>query len=191
MLFRSYDVSSIVGQAPYVLSVNTLAPHKNLITLLRAYRIIKDQIDENLVLVGLRGHNAEQIAAYVRDNGLSDRVLLTGYISEEELQGLYVKAGLFVTTSLYEGFGMSPVEAIGSCTPTISTRATSLPEVTQELAHYYEPATDEQALAATMREVLLLRESIEGLAWKAQKVRDMYAPKTIACEYWNYFQTFS
>ena len=141
-------------QQPYILSVSSIAKHKNMLTLVRAFARLNDQIPHQLVIVGCRGNGMEEIAAYLKERKLENRICFTDYVKDSNVEWLYRHAALYVTTSLYEGFGMTPVEAMGRGIPTISSRSASLPEVTMEKAVYYEPAEDDACLAERMREVL-------------------------------------
>lgn len=139
---------------PYILSVSSIQKHKNMITLIRAFERIYTKVPHQLVIVGCKGNGMDRINKYLKEKNISDRILFTDYIKSEELDWLYTNCSLYVTTSLYEGFGMTPIEAMGRGKPTISSKSTSLPEVTRNKAHYYEPAEDDLALSKVMLEVL-------------------------------------
>ncbi|MDR1769695.1 MAG: glycosyltransferase family 4 protein [Hungatella sp.] len=140
---------------PYILSVSSIQKHKNMITLVKAFERICHKFPYQLVIVGCKGNGMELIRKYLKENKLSDRIIFTDYIKSEEIDWLYTNASLYVTTSLYEGFGMTPIEAMGRGIPTISSRSTSLPEVTLNQAVYYEPAEDDKVLADVMSDVLI------------------------------------
>jgi len=139
---------------PYVLSVSSIQKHKNMITLVRAFERIHTKIPHQLVIVGCKGNGMEKIQEYLQEKNISDRIIFTDYIKSEELDWLYENCSLYVTTSLYEGFGMTPIEAMGRGKPTISTKSASLPEVTRNKAFYYEPAEDDLVLSEVMLEVI-------------------------------------
>lgn len=139
---------------PYILSVSSIQKHKNMITLVRAFERIHAKIPHQLVIVGCKGNGMEKIQEYLKEKNISDRILFTDYIKSEELDWLYENCSLYVTTSLYEGFGMTPIEAMGRGKPTISSKSTSLPEVTRNKAFYYEPAEDDRVLSELMLEVI-------------------------------------
>lgn len=141
-------------QEPYILSVSSIQRHKNMITLVKAFKRIYNDTPHQLVIVGCKGNGMVPIRDYLKENNLSDRILFTDYIKSEEIDWLYSNASLYVTTSLYEGFGMTPIEAMGRGIPTISSRSTSLPEVTLNQAIYYDPADDDHILAEKILEVL-------------------------------------
>src|SRR5690606_13070144 len=113
------------GTRPKVLSVSAHWPHKNIATLLRAFRRLQDRTGDDgpeLVLVGqlapnlVSNRNATDLEAVVEQLGLRN-VRVTGHIDDEALGEEYRSASLFVFPSLFEGFGMPPVEALGMGVP--------------------------------------------------------------------------
>jgi glycosyltransferase involved in cell wall biosynthesis len=120
----------IPSNARYFLSVCTLEPRKNLRHLISAFNQSMSQLDEStyLLLVGTKGWKIEGL---LRDIALSssNRVLTTGYVRDEDLAPLYTDAIAFVYPSLYEGFGLPPLEAMQCGTPVITSNNSSLPEV--------------------------------------------------------------
>ena len=139
---------------PFILSVSSVQKHKNMITLVKAFDRISDRVPHQLVIVGCKGNGMDSIREYLKSRHLDSRVLFTDYIEDSQISWLYGHADLYVTTSLYEGFGMTPVEAMGRGIKTICSTATSLPEVTMKAANYYEPAEDDEILAETIETVL-------------------------------------
>ncbi len=142
-------------EGPFILTVNALVAHKNVITLLKAFNLIKDRIPHRLVLVGKpTPHFHEVLQPYIEANGLQDRVMHIEFAPDDLLYSLYSKTKLFVTTSLQEGFGFTPIEAALCGARVLSTEESALKESTMGLVDYYSPATDEQALAARIMELL-------------------------------------
>lgn len=138
---------------PFVLSVGTLEPRKNLPTLLRAFARIAGEVPHDLVLAGPEGWMTDEIHDTRRRLNLGDRLRFTGYVEAEVLPAWYSAADLFVYPSLYEGFGLPPLEAMACGTPVITSDVSSLPEVVGDAA-LTVPPTDETALAAAMHRVL-------------------------------------
>jgi glycosyltransferase involved in cell wall biosynthesis len=139
-------------EPPYILSVGTLEPRKNLSTLLAAYATL-ERSAPRLVLAGARGWHAQSLAAQVQAPALRERVVLPGYVPDDLLPDLYAGAECFVYPSLYEGFGLPPLEALACGTPVITSTTSSLPEVVGDAALLVEPTrTDE--LAAALRRIL-------------------------------------
>lgn len=171
---------------PFILSVGTLEPRKNLPTLLRAFAKIKDDIDHELVLVGPEGWLTGELKSTLDELSLGDRVRLTGFVSDEELGGWYSAADLFAYPSWYEGFGLPSVEAMSCGAPVLASNTSSFPEVVGDAAVLIPP-TDVDLWADSMRN--LLRDSArrhdlrtkgfaraETFSWRrtAQETYDIY-----------------
>jgi len=141
---------------PYLLHVGTIEPRKNLVRLLRAYALLKKEqkTPHQLVLAGGRGWEAEGIYRLAEE---LPGVILTGYISPEEKNALYQNAEAFVFPSLYEGFGIPPLEAMASGCSVVCSNAASLPEVVGEAARLVDPL-DEADIAQGIWDVLSDRE---------------------------------
>ncbi len=127
--------------APYLLYVGTIEPRKNIARLLLAFDQLKQEtgMPHQLVLAGGNGWNNEEI--YRMADGLSSKesVRFIGYISGAEKNTLYQQAQAFVFPSLYEGFGIPPLEAMYFGCPVICAKAASLPEVVGEAGEYVDP----------------------------------------------------
>jgi glycosyltransferase involved in cell wall biosynthesis len=146
---------------PYILSVAAHYPHKNLAVLIEALSIVRRSLDVRLVLVGqlpaaLLGvkDRSRDPGQLVRELGLTDHVEITGYIDDRALGRYYRNARLFAYPSLYEGFGMPVVEAMGLGLPTVTTRCASLPEVTLGAATYVDNPTSAQDWASVLLAIL-------------------------------------
>jgi glycosyltransferase involved in cell wall biosynthesis/SAM-dependent methyltransferase len=122
-----------IPDAPYILAVSTLEPRKNLEHVIRCFaKVVQQQgiKDLNLVLVGAKGWEYEKIFQEIANFGLSkDRIIITGYVADEDLAALYSGAMVFIYPSLYEGFGLPPLEAMQCGIPVITSNNSSLPEV--------------------------------------------------------------
>jgi glycosyltransferase involved in cell wall biosynthesis len=142
---------------PYVLSVGNVKPHKNLTALMSAMRRIVDKIPQDLVIVGKREGFItmdEEVAGHAEL--LGDRVTFTGRIEETLLKQYYIHADCLVFPSLYEGFGLPPVEAMACGCPALVSNAASLPEVCGDAALYFDPHSPDD-LAAKL--VMLIEDS--------------------------------
>jgi glycosyltransferase involved in cell wall biosynthesis len=179
---------------PFVLSVASHYSHKNLATLLRAFALLASRIPHDLVLVGQRRqailgvrHQGTDLAALIVELGLTERVRLTGHLDDLSVGDHYLHADAFVFPSLFEGFGMPTVEALGFGVPVITTRCGSLPEVTHGLAQYVDDPLSEEELAERLLTVLAspkaFAPSPESIRW----LRDRYSPQRIAREYLGHF----
>jgi glycosyltransferase involved in cell wall biosynthesis len=139
----------------YVLSVCSLERNKNVPRLLQAFAQALDQSDEpwRLVLVGRPGGGAGELGGLIQQLGLAGSVVVTGFVPEEDLPALYGAADLFAFVSLYEGFGLPPLEAMACGTPVLASSAASLPEVVGDagvLVDPYEVGEMAQGLAHLM-----------------------------------------
>ena len=146
-----------IPDAPYFLSLGTLEPRKNLAHLVRCFfRLIDQQrLEEvNLVLVGPVGWKAEETFSTIGGRSdLSHRIVRTGFVEDQDLPAIYSGALGYVFPSLYEGFGLPILEAMGCGTPVITSSAGSLPEVAGDAAIVIPP-TDADALSDAMLTVL-------------------------------------
>jgi len=114
----------------YVLGVGTIEPRKNLSILIEAFLKVKlKNKDLSLVLVGKKGWLYKDLFDSIKKERLEDSIIFTGYISNEELNCVYSGAECFVYPSIYEGFGLPPLEAMNCGTPVIVSNTSSLPEV--------------------------------------------------------------
>lgn len=138
----------------FILYVGTLEPRKNLTTLLEAFALLQRRIPSIPLLIGGgKGWMYEPIFARLDQLQLRDRVKFVGYIPEEELPLWYAAATVFVFPSIYEGFGMPPLEAMACGTPVITSNTSSLPEVVGDAGLMVNP-TDTQALAEAIYQLL-------------------------------------
>jgi glycosyltransferase involved in cell wall biosynthesis len=140
----------------FILFVGTLEPRKNVVGLVEAYaRLPKDR--PPLLLVGGKGWLYDEIFARVEALGLSEEIRFAGYVPVDALPWWYNAAEIFVYPSLYEGFGLPPLEAMACGTAVISSRASSLPEVVGQAGLLVDPA-EPDALAQAMEHVLTDKE---------------------------------
>ena len=142
-----------IPEGPYVLSLSTLEPRKNITQTIRsfAHLVEEEKIkDLSLVLVGTKGWNFnpifEEIAA---TPGIRDRIVVTGYADDNDLASLYSGAMMFVYPSFYEGFGLPPLEAMQCGVPVITSNTSSLPEVVGSAGIMVSPE-DGDALSQAM-----------------------------------------
>jgi glycosyltransferase involved in cell wall biosynthesis len=136
----------------FLLFVGTLEPRKNVTRLVEAYARLP-QTCPQLVLVGGKGWFYEEVLRRVEELGLGSRVHLAGYVPAEDLPYWYNAAEVLVYPSLYEGFGLPPLEAMACGTPVISSTSSSLPEVAGDAGLLVDPV-DVDALASAMERVL-------------------------------------
>lgn len=140
----------------FLLAVGSLQPRKNLVRLIRAYAGLRGETSGSapqLVIVGRKLWLADEIFAEVRRQAWGQDVILTGYVADEDLPKLYRAASAFVYPSLFEGFGLPPVEAMACGTPVVTSDVSSLPEVVGEAALLIDPR-DERALADALLRIV-------------------------------------
>ena len=160
---------------PYLLYVNALLSYKNLITLVKAYSLLKSQIQHKLVVVGKETEYwLREVLPWIKREGIEDRVIRLQDISEEYLATLYRNASLFITTSLKEGFGYTPIEAAMCGCPVISTKCEALGDTTRDLLYYYNPPTDETDLSEQILNVLQNPPPQEHLKSISEEYKKIY-----------------
>jgi glycosyltransferase involved in cell wall biosynthesis len=142
----------------FVFFIGTITYRKNLIVLVKAFaRIAGEFPDVHLVLAGNNGLGADIIKATVRDAGLESRIHFPGYIPREDALALMAMAEAFVFPSVYEGFGMPPLEAMAQGTPVVACRGGAIPEIVGDAALLSDP-NDIEGLATNLRAVLTDKE---------------------------------
>lgn len=171
------------GKRKGIVCINVNYPHKNFITTLKAYNKIKDIINEPLIVTSFFD-NAECLQ-YIKEQQLEPYIKFTGYLEEEELRDIVGSARLYVSSSLFEGFGMTPVEAIIQGVPCVIYKGTAAYESSQGLATYFENGTDEDELAAKILEELQKPLDFDELEYKSKALREIFDYKNIAQQYWN------
>ena len=154
----------------YILFVSTIEPRKNLPGLLQAYRRLIDQYkrDELLVLAGANGWLWEEVYETVNRLNLDERVIFLGRIPSQDLLYLYNAARVLVHPSFYEGFGLTPLEAMTCGTPVIVSNTSAIPEVVSDAALMIDPH-DIDGLTVAMWRVLTEKELREDLICKGLK----------------------
>ena len=138
-------------QRPYVLAVGNLQPRKNLTRLLYAFAELVESRghDIDLVVVGPKRFRAGEIVETARP--ISDRVHFTGYVNDRQLAACYKASVAFVFPSLYEGFGIPPLEAMAHGVPVASSNAGGIPEVCGDAAIMFDPLSVEAIIDAVHR----------------------------------------
>jgi len=172
---RSYSADMVASvltkyqiNKPYILFVGNIKPHKNLITLIKAFDSVKDEVyPVSLVIVGQRDGfitKDNEVGHYLKTHpALRKHISFTDVVPHQDLPILYQQANLFVFPSLYEGFGYPPLEALAAGTNVLCSNAGPMPEVCGDRVTYFNPA-DVQSLA------LLIRESLSETTGKTSLV---------------------
>jgi glycosyltransferase involved in cell wall biosynthesis len=139
----------------FVLYVGNVKPHKNVERLIEAFHLVRNRgLDHlKLVIIGDEISKYTALRRAVHRHQLHQYVRFLGYLPEETLAVMYRLAGVFVFPSLYEGFGLPPLEAMASGTPVVTSNVSSLPEVTGDAAVLVDPY-DSSAIADGVYKVL-------------------------------------
>jgi glycosyltransferase involved in cell wall biosynthesis len=173
----------------FVLYAGNVKPHKNLARLIESFDLVRKRgLDQlKLVLIGDDISRYSALRRAVHKHQLHKYVRFLGYLPEETLAVMYRLAGVFVFPSLYEGFGLPPLEAMASGTPVVTSNLSSLPEVAGDaavLVDPYDPNAIADGIYRVLTDVALRRElRRKGLARAAQfsweqsvrRVREIYS----------------
>lgn len=141
---------------PFVLTVGNVQPRKNYQKLVEAFALMIERdpsLTHVLVVAGREANSQSQLAATIAKEGLIERVILTGYVSDEMLVQLYKCASAFVFPSFYEGFGLCLIEAMAAGTPVLTSDTSCLQEVAGGAARYFDPS-DPASIAEALSQVL-------------------------------------
>ena len=126
--------------SPFILYVSTIEPRKNLIALVDATRALRAHgYPHRLVIAGRKGWLYQGVFDHVRKTGMENEVDFLGFVPEEDLPALYSACAAFVFPSLYEGFGLPPLEAMACGAPVVCSNTASLPEVVGDAAILVNP----------------------------------------------------
>ncbi len=168
---------------PYIFALGNIHPRKNLFRLLQAYRRLGEVMPErpDMVWGGLERWDSHELVERAQQAG----VVMTGFVASEDLPAFYRQAEMLVYPSLYEGFGLPPVEAMACGTPVVTSNTTALPEAVGNAAVKVDP-TSVDAITDAMQRILLdedLRrrsiargfDQVQPLTWNATAKRLMAA----------------
>ena len=170
-----------------ILCVSAAYRHKNLDTLVRAFaEVRKQRPDSHLVVVGqppeqlIGARRRESLSTLVEHFGLATHVTLLGYVTDAELGALYRRASVVAVPSLFEGFGLPTVEALGLGVPVVSTRCGALEEVSLGLARYVDDPMSATEIAGALTDVLGSGALASPSAADVERVRARYDPRAVA-----------
>lgn len=172
--FAPSDMTCLAGldlppdEVPVILTAGKISPRKNVQGVIRAVKQVQDKIDHHLVLVGGAGWETEAVLKELDDGILARRVHLLDYVTDAQLRALYRRASLYIHPSLYEGFGLTVLEAMASSVPVITSNTSSLPEVAGDAGLLVDPASDAEIaqaiLAICTDDALRDAKAAQGLA---------------------------
>ncbi|MEW6696504.1 MAG: glycosyltransferase family 4 protein [Bacillota bacterium] len=146
----------------FILFVGSLEPRKNVRNLIKAYSLLKKDLrrKHKLVIAGGRGWLNSDIKDIIEELKIVEDMIFTGYVSDQDLKGLYSLADIFVYPSFYEGFGLPVLEAMTCGTPVITSNVSCLPEIAGNGAVFVNPQDVEEISLAINR--LLEDNSLRG-----------------------------
>jgi alpha-1,3-rhamnosyl/mannosyltransferase len=184
---RSHDDEGILRKhgligARYVLGIGRQVPNKNFRSLIGA--IARLPSDVKLVLAGGEGTETEMLLSIIAANGLTDRVIMTGFISRDELRTLMHHAAVFAFPSLNEGFGIPVLEAFAAGVPVVCSDVPSLKEVAGDAAIMVDFNTLGGAIETILNDVAVRASLIE----RGKARADRFNWDVAALEYLNVFQ---
>ncbi|WP_082220656.1 glycosyltransferase family 4 protein [Haloferax gibbonsii] len=178
------DASSVPLDLPdnYLLYVGAMNPRKNISRLIDAYRKSRNKIDQKLVLIG---PNNKLVYKNMDTSNFSDEIVTPGFIPKEQLKFAYENADVFIYPSLYEGFGMPPLEAMACGTPVISSNRSSLPEILNGYSTLVDPTNVHDIASAivdvatsdiTSQDQAKLKSHAEQYSWEnaADRMYDIF-----------------
>jgi len=161
-----------------ILNIGTLEPRKNVVTLIKAFKKLQERglKDYVLVIAGERGWLYKKIFEEIKSSGMEQSIRLLGVVGDEELPLLYNCADLFVYPSIYEGFGLPPLEAMACGVPIITSNTSSLPEVVGNAGIMVDP-NDIGSLSDEMYRVLKDKELMHRMVRDGIKRSKMFTWK--------------
>ncbi len=175
---------------PYVLYVGKHHPYKNVKTLVHAFNVHHEvYAGHQLVIAGKKDSRREALYREACSLQAGDLIVFTDFVSEDDLFELYRHARVFVFPSLYEGFGLPPLEAMACGVPVITSNAASLPEVVGDAAIQVEPL-DVQGMANAMQAVLTDKSLWEDLKHKGLKRAQHFSWDTAAQQLLAIYERF-
>lgn len=173
---------------PYILSVGTIEPRKNLTGLLESFALLKSKkiFQGKLVVAGMQGWKLERIGEYIKELGVASDVVFTGFVSDTQLRQLYNMAEVFVFPSFYEGFGFPILEAFCCGVPVVTSSTSSCGEIAADAALKVDPK-DIQGIAHAIAQVLSDRQLKENLRQAGLKRSQEFSFLKTAQETWKVY----
>jgi glycosyltransferase involved in cell wall biosynthesis len=162
---------------PYLFFVGAWRPHKNIVGLLQAYNILKtaNLFDGQLLIGGQEDPRYQDIRKTINsfEKHIQENIITPGFIAEDDLPFLYQGSSAYIIPSFLEGFGLNGLEAMASQTPVICSKTGSLPEIYQDAAVYFNPASTDE-MAEKINQTLKDSALIERLISSGQKILEKY-----------------
>lgn len=166
---------------PFILYIGGFSPRKNVISLIKAFHKIYKHLPEeySLVIVGSNTEQGKQMNDLITSLDLNDKIKFTGFVQEDQLPLFYNGCQVFVYPSLYEGFGLPPLEAMSCGAPVITSLITSIPEVVGDAGILINPY-DQKELEDALEFLLNEEEKRNELSSKGLERASLFNWKTTA-----------
>lgn len=166
-----------VEKGEYYYTLSQLIPHKNLVTLVSVMeRVCREhaKLPQKLLISGVSGFQSDKLKELIREKHLEQAICLTGFVENSEKFSLLKNCRAFLFPSVFEGFGMPPVEAMLLGTPVITTRCTCIPEVTQNMAHYVEDPYRVEDWIAQMKKNPSGENTLDASVYDKERISRQY-----------------
>ena len=186
---KSFKNEQIKAKEDYICAVNLQFHHKNIITLIKAFELIKDKIKCKLILIGSVPDRVHYLLDYVNKHKLNEWVKFTGFIEDNEMKDIFSHSKLYVNPTLYEGFGMTAIEAMIFKIPTLVSKIPTNYEITRGLCEYYYPPEDEKVLADKLYECINKTYDESNLNAISKEIYEIYNYRHISDEYYKFFNS--
>ncbi|MDU2673165.1 MAG: glycosyltransferase family 1 protein [Clostridium sp.] len=173
----------------YILTVSTISPRKNIDGLIRAYNETTVKDEYKLVVAGGNGWLSDDVFKTVDELHLSDKVIFTNKINDNELKFLYKNCEIFAYVSFYEGFGLPPLEAMSYSKPCLVSNRSSIPEVAGEAAILVRPENIKE-ISEGIEKIALEKNFGEKLTVLGAKNLERFSWEKCAIETKKLFDTF-
>lgn len=183
------DTNRRNSQSSYICAVNLQFHHKNIITLIKAVELLKDKLNYKLILIGNVPKRVEYLKTYVREHGLEDKIEFTGFVNDEKMKDLFQNSALYINPTLYEGFGMTAIEAMIYRIPTLISKIPTNFEITKGLCNYYYPPEDEKVLSEKILECLSMKYDEKELQDISEEIYNTYNYLEISRQYYEFFES--
>lgn len=183
------ELDALGVQRPYLLTVGTVEPRKNLPFLIEVFEKLTS-FDGQLVIAGMLGWKYEPILQRMRESSRAADIRYISYVPDDSLPALYANADLFLLPSHYEGFGFTPLEAMACGTPVLSSAGGALPEVLGDAAIIID-TFDAELWADRAREILANAGRRGELVARGREQAGRYTWETTVRKTWDVYRSLA